>query len=275
MYFPGDVAAMLSDVAGAGLPSVVVPADGTVFSLTAVATIGTGSGVTAGANIALATCRASMSTGPSARTAGDRIAKVGVAEPSVTIAKSVAPATVAAGSPATFTITVSNAASSPDAPVATAYDVAVVDTLPPELTPVTAGGAALADGDTTASGLRWRTADRTLTATVASLDPGATTTFAVRAKLASDAAAASTFTNNVTATATSLPGSSRPERTSPAVSASATLNSAASSPTITKTADRDTVVLGNIISYTVTVTLPPNSRYENVTLLDVLPHGMG
>ena len=154
-------------------------------------------------------------------------------------------ATVAAGSPANFTITVSNAASSPDAPVATAYDIAVVDTLPPELTPVTAAGAALADGDTTASGLRWRTSDRTLTTTVASLAPGATTTFAVRAKLASDAAAASTFTNNVTAAATSLPGSSRPERTYPTVSASATLNSAASSPTITKTADRDTVVVAD------------------------------
>ena len=72
MYFPGDAAAMLADVAGAGLPSIVVPADGTVFSLTAAATIGTGSGVTAGANIALATCRASMSTGGAGGTCGTR-----------------------------------------------------------------------------------------------------------------------------------------------------------------------------------------------------------
>ncbi|MEI2651079.1 MAG: hypothetical protein V9G12_02685, partial [Microthrixaceae bacterium] len=177
-----------------------------MFSLTAAATIGTGSGVTAGANIALATCHASMSTGPSARTAGDRIAKVGVAEPSVTIAKSVAPATVAAGSPATFTITVSKTprpAPMRPSPRRTTLPWWTRSRRSSPLSPPPEPSCPTATPPR--AGCGGGPADRTLTATVASLQPGATTTFAVRAKLASTAAAASTFTNNVTATATSLP----------------------------------------------------------------------
>ncbi len=215
-----------------------------------------------------------MSTGVSARSTGDELVKGGVAEPSLTVAKSVAPATIAAGSMATFTITVTNAESTPETPTGPAYDVVVTDTLPAEMSPVTSSGSPMADGAVNASGLRWDATSRTMTKTVATIDAGATETLQVKVRLAADSAAATGFVNNVAATATSLPGVEASERAYPAVTANATLTSAAAAPVVTKTADRDSVVRGNVVNFTVTVALPANSHYDNVTLIDVLPDGM-
>lgn len=273
LYFPGDADAMLANVAGVGLPSIMVPANRTEVSLTVDAVVGSGASVVSGATLPVGTCRSSMSTGPSARTTGDQRAEVGIAEPDVSITKEVAPPTVSPGSTATFTIKVHNRASDPDSPVAPAHDVVVTDTLPADLVPVNGDGSALADGATNASGLRWRAADRTLTTTVARIPAGATASLTLRVRMVENAPAASTFVNHVTATATSAEGDVAGERTYPPVQAQATLNSAAAAPTLTKTADRDTVVPGNQVSYTVTATFPPSSHFENVTLVDILPQG--
>lgn len=217
VYFPGDAAAMLADVGGVGLPSVVVDSDNTEFVVSADVTVGTGPGVTAGQLLDLGTCRASISTGPSARTTGDKIARVGVAEPAISMSKTVNPLTVAAGSLATYTISVSNPESTPENPTGPAFDVNVVDTLPAEVVPVTSSGSPLGDGDLNASGLRWNAAAHTMTMSVPRVDPGTTTTLQIKVQLLASAAPASTFTNNVTASATSLPGSAAPERAYPPV----------------------------------------------------------
>ncbi|MGM1017273.1 MAG: hypothetical protein ACQEW8_07025 [Actinomycetota bacterium] len=105
-----------------------------------------------------------------------------VRHPLVTVAKSVSDATPAQGEEFTYTVRATAVDGARDVP---AYDVAVVDTVPSGVVVLDTSGDPLADGASTADGGVWDAPSRTLTWTIATLDPGAdsSVTFAYDARL--------------------------------------------------------------------------------------------
>ncbi len=175
-----------------------------------------------------------------------------------------------------FHVTATNAAGA-----SVAYDTSVVDTIPDTMEPVDAGGTPVVDGGLVPpqNGV-WDATARTITWTAGSMLQGTSTTFDYTVRVDNPVLASGTFTNSVTATTTSMPGTVAGERTiasgtNPSRYA-ATATDALQGPgaTITKDVSPDRRAVGQAATYTVTVTVPGDVTTYDATIIDTLPAGL-
>jgi uncharacterized repeat protein (TIGR01451 family)/fimbrial isopeptide formation D2 family protein len=204
-------------------------------------------------------------------------------EPNIATTKSNdAGATVAPGDIVTFTVGASNGG--PATGTSVANEVTLVDTLPLGLTPVNAGVPVPNGGSVDPDGGIWDQGARTITWTHPSLDPGANTSRTYDALIDNDAVGAGTLLNTVRATTTSMPGTVAGERTagstgpSPGVPPGGYLATASSSVTLTagnliKVSDPTDRTIGDLVTHTVTVTIPPLIQQFDAVVVDDLPDG--
>ncbi len=164
---------------------------------------------------------------------------------------------VAPGQTVRYTVTATNAAGA-----SVAHDVVITDTVPPGMEPV----LPISDGGA------WDPATRTLTWTLATLDPGASAPRVYDVVVASPAAASTVFPNTATVTATSLPGAIPGERTTYSASAQDTVR--LQEATLTKAISPDSATVGDRLTATVDLTLQPNVVYFDTTIVDTLPDGL-
>lgn len=182
-----------------------------------------------------------------------------VTTPQLHITKSADNATVSAGSPIGFTVTVSNDA----AATGTATGVSVSDLLP--------GGAGVHWSIDTQSGTACTvntTAPQTLSCSISSLAPGAS--YSVHVTSGTTASSCAVYPNTATASATN--------QTSGNVQASASTTVQCPNVSVTKTPDHAIVNAGDPIGFTVVVSnsgAAGTGTATNVTLSDPLPAGSG
>ncbi|HST41705.1 MAG TPA: hypothetical protein VLK58_19455 [Conexibacter sp.] len=160
--------------------------------------------------------------------------------------------------------------------VSTAHDVSLVDTVPVGVTPidVAPGNAPLADGATVpgSGGAVWNSGARTITKTVATLLPGARTSFRYRVSVDDPAVGGAELTNRVVTRTASLPSSESGRRTSGTgyeARAQDTIQIQGASVAKTVTPLRATV--GEHVTYDVLVTIPADVSLYDVTVTDTLP----
>lgn len=202
-----------------------------------------------------------------------------IVEPNLTLAKTDndADGIVAAGQTVTYTVTASN----PTTPtrVSVAHDVRVVDTVPAELTVLSAPGVPAVDGATIApSGGTWDATARTITWTTASINPGGTATFSYQVVTSDPLLASGEIVNSATATTSSMAGVNPNERTSPTIvpgyQASATNSVVAPTPSLVKTGTPGSATIGQPVTYTVDFAVPAGVIAYDVTLIDDVPPGI-
>ena len=182
-----------------------------------------------------------------------------IVTPELHIAKSADNATVSAGSPIGFTVTVSNDA----AATGDATGVSISDSLP--------GGSGvhwtIASQDGTACTVN-ATAPQSLTCAVGTLTPGQS--YSVHVTSGTNASSCATYPNTATASATN--------QTSGSVQASASTTVQCPNVKVVKTADHALVNAGDPIGFTVVVSnssATGTGTATNVTLSDPLPAGTG
>ena len=209
-------------------------------------------------NSAKLTWGASSSAGPATATAS-------VAEPALSITKThTGTGPFDGSSPIPFSITVANGTG---ANVSTAYNTTVVDPVPAGMTVVPAS--------ITAGGVL---SGNTITWTLANLAPGGSDTLGYSATINDGTQPGQSFTNTATLTATSVAGAGARTYTK---TASTTIT--ASSPTISKVLHTTIgapdnpltqASIGDVITYTVTVTIPENLALASAAVSDQLPSGL-
>jgi uncharacterized repeat protein (TIGR01451 family)/fimbrial isopeptide formation D2 family protein len=176
--------------------------------------------------------------------------------------------TVVGGELVDTTIALSNPAG-PN--VSTAYDLAVVDTLPEGMTPATIDGGGLwspdpVPGDGVGGTITWA---------VASLPPGSIINLTYQLSVDDPVVVNAVFTNSVTVSATSMPGAVGGERTAGSdYSAADTDTLIAPIVAIAKTALPTAVTIGGLVDYSLELTIPPGTIMYDATILDVMPAGM-
>lgn len=168
-----------------------------------------------------------------------------------------------------YTLTISNSGA---ANVSTAHDLVVVDTVPEGVTPtlpIADSGVWVADG-TPGDGI-----GGTITWTIASLGRGASVDRTYRVTVDDPVVVSTAFTNNVVVDATSMAGTPAVERSAGTgyhAAADHTLNTPLT--TIAKSVLPTTATIGDIVTYTVDVSVPPGTIMYDATVLDTLPSGM-
>jgi uncharacterized repeat protein (TIGR01451 family)/fimbrial isopeptide formation D2 family protein len=198
-----------------------------------------------------------------------------IVEPLISQAKAddANPSPVDPGDVVTYTVTTSNSNATR---VSTAHDLKVVDKVPLGLTPVGAapGNEPLADGAEIpgSGGAIWDADTRTISKTVATLAPNASTAIVYRAKVDKPAVAGASLTNKAEATTASLSEAFAGRRTSgtgyKATSEDTVRIGGAS---IAKTASPEKATIGETVTYNLTVTIPPNVELYDTTVYDTLP----
>lgn len=210
-------------------------------------------------------------------------ANISVVEPNLTLAKSANRSTATPGDTITYTITISN----PTAPgrVSVAHGIDVVDTVPAQLLPLTTGGVPAADGDPvlgTGGGV-WDADTSTITFTpLTSLNPGATATVSYQARVQNPVLTPGSVVNQVRATTSSMAGSATGERVAGSANGGtgsgyvATASQSLNAPAITlvKSAGPGTRTIGQLVDYTVAVTIPAGTYANDVWVRDTLAPGV-
>ncbi len=169
--------------------------------------------------------------------------------------------------------------------VSTANDTVVTDVVPAELIVLEAPGDPAEDGDTIApNGGTWDATSRTITWTIPTINPGATTTRSYQVQTADPLVAAGAMINNAEARTTSFPGTPA----GPAIERASTTSfggpgsgyqdpaqSTVTAPVLsaTKAGTPDVATVGDTVTYTVTATVPAGVIAADVTVLDTLPVG--
>ena len=215
-----------------------------------------------------------------ARTASGGAPTLRIVEPLLSIVKSSdAGAQALPGQKINYSLAVTDSGA---ANVSTAHELVVTDVLPSEVVPLTTGDVDAADGDTLPGGGVWNAAARTITLTVATLAPGATTTVGYRVRVVDPLVSDGTIHNTATVTTTSLAGTVAGERTSASAlggigsgyQASTSLDIKAPNMTLSKTATPSPRTIGQPISYTLTLGIPADTISYDATLIDSLPTGV-
>lgn len=203
-------------------------------------------------------------------------ASVTLVEPNIQVAKSNNVSNVAIpGQTFRYTVTVSN----PSTPgrVSGLYNSQVVDTLPANMTALTAGGLPVADGGLVGpdNGI-WNAANRTITfSRTAILAVNATASFRYDVRIDEPAVAQTQFVNNVVTTTESMPSGGRTSAANEAgYRATATNTVRVKDLSLSKTASNPTPTIGNRETYTVNVTIPGGVSDYDVVVRDTLPNGM-
>lgn len=157
------------------------------------------------------------------------------------------------------------------------HDATVVDTLPAGVTPTDGLGTPIADGglvalcDGTAGTGVWSAGPRTISWALGSVAPNSTTDLRYCVAVDNNPAGSATLTNNASLTGTSMPGAVTGERTYTR-NASDTLTVRGA--TIAKSVSQATATIGDVLTYTIDVTLPANVHFYDVNVEDVMPAGI-
>ncbi|MCP3993771.1 MAG: isopeptide-forming domain-containing fimbrial protein, partial [bacterium] len=168
-----------------------------------------------------------------------------------------------------YTIVVANSGSSS---VSTAHDVAVVDTLPEGVTPslpIPDGGVWAPDA-TPGDGI-----GGTITWGITAMDAGSSTVRTYEVTVDDPVVVSSAFVNNVAVDSSSLVGSETFERTAGAgyhAVAGHILNTPLAS--LLRSVSPANATIGDIVTYTLEVTMPPGTIMYDATVIDTLPAGM-
>ncbi|MBH0130352.1 SdrD B-like domain-containing protein [Salinibacterium sp. NK8237] len=183
---------------------------------------------------------------------------------------------VVAGQLVEYTLELSN---SGGAGVSTAHDTIVVDTLPDTVQPIDEEGDPVSGDQTLPGGGEWVELDRTITFTVASLAPGASTIRSYTVVVDDPLRGGATIVNTVDATTTSIAGTDPDERTSDSAlgteaggyqdSSIVTLQTPGVD--VNKTATPATRTIGEVVTYTVEVTIPKSVVADDTTIIDTMP----
>ncbi|MBH0116753.1 DUF11 domain-containing protein [Salinibacterium sp. NG253] len=201
-----------------------------------------------------------------------------IVEPDIDIQKSsnAVAAEVVAGQLVEYTLELRNSGA---ANVSTAHDSLVVDTLPDTVQPVDAAGDPVSGDQTLPGGGEWNESARTITFTVASIAPGAGPDFTYTVIVDDPLRGGTTIVNTVDATTTSIAGTDPDERTSDSVlgteaggyqdSSMVTLQTPGVG--VAKTATPATRTIGEVVTYTVEVTIPKSVVADDTTIIDTMP----
>lgn len=201
-----------------------------------------------------------------------------VREPSITLAKDENDTDdiVAPNDSLTYTLTVGAASGTNRS---AAHDLVVVDTIPAGITvvnggvPVADGGAVNPDGGIWNQGARTITWNTTTTAgKLTTISPGSNTTLSYAVVVDDPAVSGSVFTNNVTASATSMPGVVAGERTTYSANATDTVTAPLAS--IAKSVSPSQATVGDTVTFSVDATVPAGVTAWDLTVLDTLPDGL-
>ena len=189
---------------------------------------------------------------------------------------------VAAGQTITYTLDVLNDDSIDR--VSVAHDTVVVDTIPAELIVLEATGDPAEDSDVIApDGGIWNESARTITWTIASIDPGVTTSLTYEVETQNPLVAAGSLRNTAEATTTSMAGTPAGERTDSSPNGDENgdgyQDPAESTVTVpvldlAKSVSPLTATVGEPVEYTLDVTIPAGVIAYDVTVLDDLPAGI-
>ncbi|MCP4308066.1 MAG: DUF11 domain-containing protein [bacterium] len=166
-----------------------------------------------------------------------------------------------------YTITLSNSGSSN---VSTAHDLVVVDTLPEGVTPT-----APVPSGWVVDGIPGDGIGGTITWNIASLGPGTSLNRTYRVVVDDPVIVSSTFVSNVVVDASSMSGASSVERTGGNGYHDADghiLNTPLAS--IAKTVAPSTATIGDTVTYTVDVAMPPGTIMYDATVLETLSNGL-
>lgn len=199
-----------------------------------------------------------------------------VVEPSITQEKkdNKNPSRVKPGEVITYTITTGDSSA---ANVSTAHEVQVEDEIPVGLTPVKAAGEPLGNGEEVpgSGGAVWHSATRTITKTVATIAPGAKSSFTYLAEVDNPAIGGAELKNVVKSTAASLEASAVGRRTSgTGYSASATDTVRIGGASVEKTVSPEKGTPGDPLTYHLKVTIPAHIELFDTTVRDLLPAGL-
>ncbi len=189
-----------------------------------------------------------------------------VVEPDMGIAKSSVDSLsndgiVVGGETVDYTVTVTNGSGA-----AMAHDLVVVDTLPIGVTPIL---ASISDAGV------WAAPGRTITWSITSLPSNTSVPRTYTVTVDDPVVVSTAITNNVVVDATSMAEPSTGERTAGTryqATASDTQNTPFAS--IAKTVSPLTATIGDVVTYTIDVTIPPGTIMYDATVIDTLPSGL-
>lgn len=204
-----------------------------------------------------------------------------IVEPDITVTKSSkdSDGQVAPGDVVEYTVVVENDGASP---VSTARDTLVVDTIPDNLDVSDINGVLLADGARVSSNTgTWNSSadPRTITFdSIPSILPGKSVTFTYYAKVKQPLVSGSTITNTAVATTSSLVGSPAEERTAttvkPGYTSTSKVTLRAPSIGVVKTATPSSRTIGEVIDYTLVVTIPQEVIAFQTAIIDDMPENV-
>ncbi len=249
-----------------------------VVALTITARVRDASGPVRGAGLTNSARLTYRSVDNIARTPSSNTVTARIVEPLISVVKSsnATAGAVVAGQTVTYTLAVRNSSA---ANVSAAYDTVVVDHVPTTLEPLDAAGDAVTMDQTLPGGGVWDDSERTITFVVASIAPGAGPNLSYNARTVTPLVSGTQIVNTADATTTSLAGSSADQRTAtsaaggPTSGYQSTTSLSLSTPplAVTKAASPTTRTIGEVITYTVGVTIPSAVVAYDATVIDTLP----
>lgn len=212
-----------------------------------------------------ANMKAAATSGGGLATFSSSTSSISFVEPELSVTKSHTPSgAVHGGQNITYTVTAANAASR-----AIAHEAVITDTLPAGLTPVTP----------IANGGSWDAATRTITWPAVDIASAASAGRSYVATVGAPVGSGTDLDNTVVVGTTSLAGTSALERSSSSSAntgyrATATDRVTAAVITPTSAPDDTTPTIGQLVTYTVDMSLSDSVTYYDVTLRDSLPDGL-
>ncbi len=194
-----------------------------------------------------------------------------VVEPNLAITKADddADGVVDPGQSVDYTITATNTAGSR---VSTAHDIVIIDTIPPNLTPQ----LPIADGGT------WDSGARTITWTVPSMAPGASVARTYTAVVVDPLVGSTVLTNTAVVTGSSMSGSVPGERDAASPNGGegsgyqSTAQNQVTAPNLatSKGVSPASATVGELVTYTLDVTIPADIVLYDATIIDDIPVGI-
>lgn len=180
----------------------------------------------------------------------------------VTVGKIAIPASVPAGQNLTYVVTATNIANG----LSQAANVSITDTLPANLTFISASPASGSCSTTPTANSTTGAGNNQVICNLGTLANGAQRTITIIVR-PNTATRGTTITNNVTVTTTTT----ETDATNNSASANTTVNNPALDLLINKTESVDPVAVGNNTVYTIMITNQGPSEAENVVITDTLP----
>ncbi|MEV8252778.1 SdrD B-like domain-containing protein [Rhodoglobus sp. NPDC076762] len=203
-------------------------------------------------------------------------AAIQIVEPVISVRKTsdAVASRVVAGQVVEYTLAVRN---SGNATASVAHDTTVIDHVPATIQPVDASGNAVTTSQVLPGGGVWDQSARTITFQVTSINPGAASNLKYKARVVDPLLSGAEIVNTVDVTTTSIAGTNPNERTSTSTTgsagykANAVLTLRAPDLGVSKSASPGTRTVGEVITYTVDVSIPKDVVAYDATIIDTMP----